>query len=298
MTSAPAIIVASINGLGLGRTPHTPVTPDQIATEAKACFEAGAAIIHNHVDLVNVPGEAAAARYLEGWRPVLAERPDALFYPTVNWDSSGAITYDHLAPLGASGLCRLGLNDVGSVNVGEIRDGLPAGGRVYTNSFDQTAERFRLCEEAGLGAAVQILEFNAIRTVVRWWKSGRMPQGCLLNFYFYPDPVGPGPHKGVYAMPPSLPMLAALLDALGDCRLPWAVSIWQDDPFRHEPFLRRALGLGGHLNVGLEPYGGAGDRHPTNPDLIRQAAALCREVGRPVATCRQAADILDLPRKP
>jgi uncharacterized protein (DUF849 family) len=297
MDASPAIIVTSINGLGLGKTPHTPVTPAEISAEALACLEAGAAIIHNHVDLVNVSGVEAAARYLEGWRPVLARRPDALFYPTVNWDASGTIVYDHLAPLAASGLCRLGLNDVGSVNVGEIRDGLPAGGRVYTNSFDETAERFRLCRRLGLGAAVQILEYNALRTVMRWWQAGEVPPGCFLNFYFYPDPAGPGPHRGIWAMPPTPAALALLLETLGDCPLPWAVSVWQDDPFRHAAFLRLALEKGGHLNVGLEPFGGGGSRHPTNPQLIAEAAALCREAGRPVATPAQAATLLGLPAR-
>jgi 3-keto-5-aminohexanoate cleavage enzyme len=46
------------------------------------------------------------------------------------------------------------------------------------------------------------------------------------------------------------------------------------------------------LRVGLEDY--ASDRLPTNVELVREAAALCAEVGRPVATPSEAGDLLGL----
>jgi uncharacterized protein (DUF849 family) len=55
-----------------------------------------------------------------------------------------------------------------------------------------------------------------------------------------------------------------------------------------------ALERGGHLHLGLEFY--AGDRTPTNAELVSEAAELCAKVGRPVATPDQAAAILRLPR--
>jgi 3-keto-5-aminohexanoate cleavage enzyme len=66
-----------------------PVEPREIVADALACMEAGAAIIHNHIDLSGVSVERAVERYLEAWRPVLDVRPDALLYPTIHFDASG-----------------------------------------------------------------------------------------------------------------------------------------------------------------------------------------------------------------
>ena len=48
------------------------------------------------------------------------------------------------------------------------------------------------------------------------------------------------------------------------------------------------------MRVGLEDF--AGNRTPTNEELVQEVVALVREVGRPLATPVEAAKILDLPR--
>ena len=54
-----------------------------------------------------------------------------------------------------------------------------------------------------------------------------------------------------------------------------------------------AIERGGHVRVGLEDH--AADRKPTNLELVEQAVALCEKVGRPVASCDEAARVMDLP---
>ena len=71
------------------------------------------------------------------------------------------------------------------------------------------------------------------------------------------------------------------------------MSAWGGDLMR-SPVARMAVEMGGHLHVGLEEHFDP-DRQPTNVELLEEAAALCREVGRPVATCTQAAEILGVP---
>ncbi len=61
----------------------------------------------------------------------------------------------------------------------------------------------------------------------------------------------------------------------------------------HTPIARLALERGGHLHVGLEEH--SGDRTPTNVELVDEAVSLATDVGRPIATPRETAELLDLP---
>jgi uncharacterized protein (DUF849 family) len=56
-----------------------------------------------------------------------------------------------------------------------------------------------------------------------------------------------------------------------------------------------AVEKGGHIHLGLEFF--AGDRTPSNVELISEAVAVCDRLGVPVASCDDAAEILDLPRR-
>src|SRR5215472_9351653 len=73
MSAAPVIIEAAINGATTKeRNPNVPRTPDEIATDALAAIEAGAAVIHNHIDLGGL-SEAGAGR--PSGRPAVPDRP-------------------------------------------------------------------------------------------------------------------------------------------------------------------------------------------------------------------------------
>jgi uncharacterized protein (DUF849 family) len=296
VAETPVIIEAAINGVtSKQRNPHVPRQPDEIAADALACLDAGAAIVHNHTDVGVADGAAAAERYLEGWRPVLAERPDALVYPTVNFGADVRESYAHLPYLAESGLLRIGLCDPGSVNLGAAGpDGLPAvPGFVYANSYGDIHYQMELCAEHRLGPSMAIFEPGFLRTALTWWRAGRLPQGAMIKLYFgggfsYLD----GGEGVSFGLPPTRPSFDAYLAMLERCDVPWSVAVIGGDLLASD-VARLALEHGGHLHVGLEDYAGA--RTPTNVELVEEAVALCAEVGRPVATCDQAATILALP---
>jgi uncharacterized protein (DUF849 family) len=285
----PVVIEAAINGLtNPANNPHVPVTPEQVAADALACFDAGAAIVHHHADAFGVSAAEAAERYLEAWRPVWAERPNALVYPTVHVEG-GAISYEHLGPLAAAGL-RVGLADPGSVNLGPVDgDGVPIGSFVYANSFDTLARAFELCEAGDLGPSLAIYEPGFLRTALAWWRAGRLPRGSMLKLYLSTER---GYFGAPFGLPPTVAALEAYLELLDGCDVPWAVSVVGGDVVASEVG-RLALERGGHLHLGLEFFGG--ERTPSNVELVTEAVALCESVGRPVATCTQAAELLDLP---
>jgi len=163
MPSRPVIIEAAINGA----SPNAPRSPEAIAACASACFDAGAAIVHNHIDIV---GDAAtvAARYREGWDPVLADRPDALLYPTINGVGDPETRFCHIAPLAESGVLRIGIIDPGSVNLGPRF--------AYVNAGDSIEHQRSLCERFELGPTIAIFEPGFLRAALspkasRQWKS-------------------------------------------------------------------------------------------------------------------------------
>ena len=227
------IIEAAINGVTTKQqNPNTPRSPEEIAVEAVRCLDAGAAIVHNHVDVFMVEGVVAAERYLEGWRPVLAERPDALLYPTTNAGPDVRGAYAHITPLAESGLMRISIADPGSVNLGGLdADGLPAAGFVYANSFDDIRYQLELCERHRLGPSMAIFEPGFLRAALAWWRAGRLPAGAMVKLYFGGD-AGylATEHGGVpFGLPPTTTALDAYLELLDGCDLPWSVAVLGGD---------------------------------------------------------------------
>lgn len=302
MAQAPVIIEAAINGTTTKeRNPNAPRLPDEIAADALACLAAGAAVVHNHIDVVAVAGEESAARYLEGWRPVFEERPEALLYPTTNFGPGVEGAYSHMAPLAASGWLRIGIIDPGSVNLGGVdADGLPeAPGFVYANSFGDIRHQAAVCAGSRLGPSMAIFEPGWLRTALTWHRAGRLPRGAMVKLYFggdagYVTSVAQQHGGAPFGLPPTEKALDAYCELLEGCDLPWSVAVIGGDLF-DTPVARMALERGAHLHVGLEDYAGPGT--PTNAELVERAVALCGEVGRPVASCDEATEIMDLPRR-
>lgn len=290
MTGRPVIIEVALNGSRTKQeNPAVPRSPSEIAADALACLDAGAAIVHNHLESFGGAPDEVAEGYLAAWRPVLAERPDALLYPTVAFGPDGT-SYEHLRPLAASGLVRLGLCDPGSVNLGPSVDGVPAGGFVYAGSFDLVDRTLGLHRELGLGPSMAIYEPGFLRLALAHWRAGRLPQGAMLKLYLATEQ---GLTGSPFGLPPTPTALEAYLELLEGCPVPWAVSVAGGD-LAASPVAEVALRAGGHLHLGLEFFGG--ERSPTNLELVQEAVALCRSLGHRPATPDEAAAILDLPR--
>jgi len=297
--ASPVIIEAAINGItSKARNPHVPCVPAEITADALGCLAAGAAIVHNHVDQAG-DGAALAGRQLEGWRPVLAARPDAIMYPTVGIGGTIEERCAHIAILAEACAMRMSVLDPGSVNLGSVGpDGLPGGAIdvVYANSYGDIRHEVGLCERHRLGPSISIFEPGFLRAALAYHRAGRLPAGALVKLYFGGDAdyLG-GKGRGVgFGLPPTRVALDAYLSMLDGCDLPWAVAVIGGDVVE-SGLARLALERGGHLRVGLEDY--AGPRVPTNAELVREVVTLAGAVGRPVASCRTAAEMLHLPRQ-
>lgn len=290
MAKKPVIIEAAINGtVSKEQNPHVPISAEEISADALACINAGAAVIHNHVAVVGQGAEASAEAYYQSWRRVLAQRPDALIYPTVDFDAQG-VNYDHLAVLAKRDCLRIGICDPGSINLGWMGEDGPAG-IVYANGFEVIGKALALHREHRLGPSFAVYEPGFLRTVLMFDRLGKVPPGALLKFYFSTDH---GLYGTPFGLPPTVQALEMYLAMLGECPIPWAVSLAGGDLIKSE-VAAAAVERGGHLHVGLEFFNGP--RKPSNVELVSEAAGLCHSLGYQVATPQQAAQLLQLPRK-
>lgn len=293
-TPAPVIIEVAINGATTrARSPHVPQTPDEIAADAIACIDAGATVVHIHNSEMGLPWREAADRYAEALRPMREARPAAVLYPTMGGGSTIAERYDHHRLLADEGLIDMGVIDPGSVNLaGTAPDGTPPEtGHVYVNSPGDIAYMMGVCRDLGIGPSFAIYEPGFLCTVIAYHRAGALAPGSLTKFYF----TGAGYFGGGYPLFSAPPIVEALDLYCAMWRghdLPWAVTELGGN-ILDTPIARLALERGAHLRVGLEddPTG------PPNVEQVQKAAALCAEVGRPVATPEQAREILGLPTR-
>ncbi len=292
--SAPVILEVAVNGVTTrAQNPAVPREPKELAEDALACFAAGAAIVHTHTHEPMLPPAEGAALYLEAYRPVLAQRPDALLYPTVAPGRTIEERYGHTALLAEAGAIRCAALDTGSVNLGaSLPDGWPMPmDYVYTNSPNDIRFMAELCRKHRLGPSVAVFEPGFLRVVRSAEKRGALPPGTLVKLYFSAGGyLSDG--EPIFGAPPIREALELYLAMLAGSKLPWAVAVIGGSLLDSE-IARPALERGGHLRVGLEDFFTA----KSNVNEVRRARALCEDVGRPLASCADAERLLGLPAR-
>lgn len=280
---SPVIIEVALNG------PRSS-DPETLAADGLACLAEGAAIVHQH-DRSTDP-DVMAADSAAMYRLVLAERPDAILYPTSALGGDITHRWRHHAPLHEEGLIRMAFADPGSVNLGRVgaREGETPSNFVYTNTFADFHYELDRCREWGLGPSIAIFEPGFLQAALAYERAGRLPAGAFVKLYFSGGRTGRG--GWTFGLSATRSALDAYLDMLRDSALPWAVAVLGGDCVG-SGMARMALEAGGHVRVGLEDW--AGDPPAArNVDLVRAAVQLCAEVGRPCATPDQASELLGL----
>jgi uncharacterized protein (DUF849 family) len=289
----PLVIEAAINGATQkAQNPHVPRTPQEIVSDACACLEAGAAIVHNHNDEWLTQARHASAPYAEAWPRILERHPTAVLYPTMG--SGGAHTnirerYAHVEELAEAGVLRMALIDPGSVSLGGLdADGLPAPVElVYQNSFADARYMIDACCSRRLAAHVSIFEPGFLRVTLAYCAAGRFP-AAKIQFYFG-GPALP------FGLPPTAASLEAYLAMLEGAELPWMVGVLGGD-IAATPLAEMAIRRGGHVRVGLEDY--VGPRQPRNSELVEEIVELAARCGRRVASSDEAAKLIGLGATP
>ncbi len=288
------IIEVAINGVsGKERNPNIPRKPDEIIVDALQCIDAGANLIHAHNEDIKLSGQEAADDYLAAWKPILSQRPGTLWYPTLTSNGNSATALEHIEIIKRELPLHIAPVDPGSTNIGILDEqGLPVGG-VYANSYEDIRTAFDFCRQHSLGPALAIYEPGFLQTTLAFYRAGQLPAGTMIKLYFGGEWGLAARTKGLtFGLPPTANALKAYLDMLEGVDLPWSVSVWGGD-LMATPVARMALERGGHLHLGLEEFYDP-QRQPRNKELVEEAIALAKEVGRPIASIAEATAIMSL----
>lgn len=272
--STPCIISVAITG-SLPRkkdNPAVPITVSEQVESTHAAFEAGASLVHLHVrndDETPSSSPDRFARVLEGIRR----------------HCPGIVT--QVSTGGRSGAGRergamLQLKpDMASLATGSVN--FPA--RVYDNPPDLVDWLAAEMKAHGVKPEVEAFDLSMIFQAAAMHADGRIPDPLHVQFVM-----------GIKnAMPVDRAVFEFYVRTLD--RLATG-STWTGAGIGREQLtlIRWSLELGGHCRTGLEDNVRL-DRHtlaPSNAALVAQAAALCVEHGRRIATPREARALLRL----
>lgn len=289
----PLIIEASLNGAASkALNPNVPYSDAEIVADALACMEAGAALIHNHSDepIIGGSGELDTERYARPWRQLLKDRPDAILTPTMPVGQEGVpveTRYKHVEEMAREGLLAQGLVDPGTFNLSLLDEqGLFAPSEyLYRNDMADSRYYVETCRRLKIGLSISIFEPSFLKFILAYHRADKLPPGSMIKLYFAADELP-------FGMPPTAISLDAYLGMLGDWDVPWLVSSFAEDCVGCG-LAEEAIKRGGHVQVGLEPY--AGDRTPTNVELVEEVARMAKTYQRPLASPADAAAMLGLP---
>jgi uncharacterized protein (DUF849 family) len=272
--------------------PNVPYTPAEIAADAQACRDAGAAILHFHARTLDGAPDHTTETYADTVRRI-RETSDMLVHPTLGYVTheggpeerlqhivdmaSDPKTGPHFAPA-----------DMGSVNV----DRYNAQARrfetqdlIYRNSTRTLTYFCENIRSAKLKPYLVSWNIGFTRYIDAFMTMGLIDSPAYVCFCLT-DNTFLGGHPG------TLRGLQAHLDFLPtDKDVVWTVVNFGGNLFQ---LAAPVIAMGGHISIGLGDYTYKELGTPTNADIIRRVADIARDLGREVATPDEAKQILGM----
>lgn len=268
----PVIITAALVGAELTRenTPHLPLTPDEIAAEARAAFEAGAAMVHLHArDADGLP-----TQNVEDYRKIIEAVRARVPEIVIQVSTGGAVSMnaeERLQPLALQP--EMASLTTGTVNFGE---------EVFHNNMPMVREFAKAMQARGIRPELEIFDTGMIPAAMRLLKDGLLNEPLHFNFVLGVPGGAAGTLKNLMHMVESIPQESTwTVSGIGAAQLPLTTA---------------AILLGGNARVGLEDniYYSRGVLSEGNAPLVARTARLTKELGRAIATPDEARRILHL----
>lgn len=283
-----AIITCALNGVLTDPRQHNvPVTPAEMAAEARRAHEAGASVMHIHL---RQQGEGRG--HLPSWDVALSHEVQAAIREAcpgvlIN-HTTGVVGPDYQ---GALDVVRQTRPEMAACNAGSLNYlKLKANGEwawppmIFENGVARVQEFIDAITSVGAIPEFECFDTGIVRCVEMYRRNGMFRGVAQVNFVM-------GVASGMPARADLLPILVDLAPA----NARWQVTaigraeIWE--------LHRCTAELGGHLRTGLEDtfYLPDGAKATSNGQLIAAMATAAREAGREVASPAEARAILGLP---
>ncbi|EPH40289.1 putative 3-keto-5-aminohexanoate cleavage enzyme [Streptomyces aurantiacus JA 4570] len=286
------IITCALTGAGdtVRKSPHVPVTPEQIARNAVEAAEAGAAVVHIHV---RDPETGDPSRDPRLYREVVERIKETGTDVVINLTAGmgGDLVIDPDEPLKhlpgtdlVSGLDRLPhvedlLPDICTLDCGSLNFG--DGSNLYVSTPDMLRQGAKRIQELGVRPELEIFDTGQL-----WFAKQLLAEGLLDDPTVFQlcmgipwgAPADPGVLQSMVNMLPAGAQWASF--ALGRMQMPWVAQ---------------SILLGGQVRVGLEDnlYLGKGNK-VTNAQLVERAVQITENLGSRVATPDEARQKLGL----
>ncbi|GAA4660921.1 beta-keto acid cleavage family enzyme [Streptomyces youssoufiensis] len=280
------IITCALTGAGdtVGRSPHVPVTPRQIAASAVEAAEAGAAVVHVHV---RDPESGAPSRdprlYAEVVERIRETGTDVIINLTAGM--GGDLVIDPEQPLRqlpgtdlVSGLDRLPhveqlLPDICTLDCGSLNFG--DGSNLYVSTPDMLRAGAKRIQELGVRPELEVFDTGQLWFAKQLHAEGLLDDPTVFQLCMgipWGAPADAGVLASMVNMLPAGAQWASF--ALGRMQMPWVAQ---------------AILLGGNVRVGLEDnlYLSKGVK-ATNGQLVERAVSITELLGARVATPDQA----------
>ena len=284
--SDKAVLTCALTGVLTNPSQHpVPVTPKEMAAEARDAFNAGASIMHVHFRM-----QQEGMGHLPSWDPGVAVEivgaiRDACPGVIINM-TTGVVGADISGPLECLRAVRpeIAACNAGSLNYLKTRRSgewaWPP--MVFDNPVSKIKEFLDAMEDVGTLPEFECFDVGIVRSVGLFAHNG-MTSHPDYNFVM-----------GVASGMPADPRLLELLEQYRIPGSPWQVTaIGREEVW---PLHQRTAELGGHLRTGVEDtfYLPGGEKTEGNGPLIEALGECARAVGREVASPEEARSLLGL----
>lgn len=268
------MITAAICGAEIFRTdtPWVPYSPRELADEAVRCRQAGATMVHLHMREPDGAPSQRAALFAETMALIKAADCDIV----IQFSTGGAVGMTVEERADALRLKPdMATLTTGSVNFGED---------VFLNSPPMIRAIAARQRQFGVKPEIECFDSGMVDAALRLMRDGAID--------------GPGHFNFVLGMAGGMGGTTAHLDFLRTL-LPEGATWSVAGIGRYEmPLASHAIAVGGHVRVGLEDnlYVEKGVLAKGSHELVAAVVAVARAAGRPLATIREAREMLRLGR--